>query len=147
MLRTEAVRDRRIRALGSPVFGAFALVVFAAAGLLLAAVGAAGQVLETVARSERAVAIRRALGAPNRRVVGEVARKTAAVAVAGVGIGGFAGWVVVRFVGSRVLWVETGLPLLYAAPVALVLAVVGAACFLAAKRVVRPEPSVVLRTL
>lgn len=147
VLRTEAVRDRRIRALGSPVFGAFALVVFAAAGLLLAAVGAAGQVLETVARSERAVAIRRALGAPNRRVVGEVARKTGAVAVAGVGIGGFAGWVVVRFVGRRVLWVETGLPLLYAAPVALVLAVVGAACFLAAKRVVRPEPAVVLRTL
>ena len=129
------------------MFGAFALLVFAAAGLLLAAVGAAGQVLETVARSERAVAIRRALGAPNRRVVGEVARKTAAVAVAGVGIGGFAGWVVARFVGSRVLWVETDLPLLYAAPVALVLAVVGAACFFAAKRVVRPEPSVVLRTL
>lgn len=147
VLRTESVRDRRIRALGSPVFGAFALAVFSAAGLLLAVIGAAGQVLETVARSERQVAIRRAFGAPDRRVVREVAQETAVFAGIGVALGALLGLVVVRFAGNRVMWVETDHLLSYAAPVALILLCVSVACYQAARRVTRRSPSAALRSL
>lgn len=147
VLRTESVRDRRIRALGSPVFGAFALAVFSVAGLLLAVVGAVGQVIETVARSERQVAIRRAFGAPDRRVVREVAQETAAFAGSGVALGTLLGFVVVRFTGNRVPWIETDHFLFYAAPVAFILLWVSAACFQAARRVTRRSPSAALRSL
>lgn len=147
VLRVESVRARRIRELGSPVFAAFALGVFSLAGLLLAAVGAGSQVLETAARGARSLAVRRALGGSDRRVARELARGTLVVAGPGIAAGAFLGWVAVRFVGSRVEWVETGEPLFYAAPIALLGLAVVLAAVGAGRRSVRDEPATALRSL
>lgn len=147
VLRVESVRARRIRELGSPVFAAFALGVFSLAGLLLAAVGAGSQVFETAAQSARSLAVRRALGGSDRRVIRDLVRGTLSVAGLGIAIGGFLGWVAARLVGNRVVWVETGEPFFYAAPIALVALTVVLAALRAGRRAVRGAPAAVLRSL
>ena len=145
-LRTESVRDRRVRALGSPVFAAAALIVFSATGLLLAAAGAVSHVLETVAQNRYSIAVRRALGAPDRRVVKEVVWRTALAAGVGIVAGAGIGWVAVRFLSSRVLWVEAGRAAFYAGPVAFLAAIILGAAWCAGRRALRDELGTVLRS-
>jgi putative ABC transport system permease protein len=64
------------------LFGSFALV-----GLLLAAVGVYGVMAFSVTQRSREMALRMALGATRRRVVGLVVREGAALACAGLGLG------------------------------------------------------------
>ena len=145
--RAETVRQRRLRALGMGVLAGAALGAFGVAGLLLAALGVVGNVLDEAAAGRKSAAIRRALGASENEVVRETLRRTATALATGVGLGAFLGFVASRLVANRVTWVETGDPLVYVAPVAVVLLIGGAAALFAARRGVLSEPWTALRSL
>lgn len=80
-------------------------------------------------------------------MTGELVRGTLVVAGLGIAAGGFLGWVAARLVGNRVVRVEAGDPLFYAAPIALVAFTVVLAALRAGRRAVRGEPAAVLRSL
>lgn len=145
--RAETVRARRLRFLGPGVLAGAALGAFAVAGLLLAVFGAVGSVLDEAASQRRATAIRRALGVSEGEVVRETTRRTACTLLAGVGLGGFSGFVASRLVANRIPWVDTGDPLIYLVPVAAVLLLGAAATLWSARRAVRPEPWATLTSL
>ena len=130
-LRIESVRDRRFRILGAPAYAGLVLGVFGICGILMAVAGTVGQVSDYAARASRPLAIRTALGAPPDLIVWTTVRGALAAAVVAVLAGCFAGWLLVQFIASRVVWVQSSDPLLYLGPAALlilILLVAGVAC-------------------
>ena len=147
ILRAESVRNRRARLLGGNLLAGALVAFYAAVAALLAIVSTVGLVLETAARRDRQLAIHHAVGAPPDAVVLEVARRSGLAAGAGVALGVLGGWLILRVVGSRISWVETGEWTLYAGPaavLALALLVAGAAAGL---RSLRQNPWAALRSL
>lgn len=118
-LRVESVRDRRLRSLGAPAFAGLVLGVFAICGILMAVAGTVGQISDHAARVSRPLAIRTALGAPPDLIVWATVRGAVMAAGAAVLAGCCAGWLLVRFIASRVVWVQSADPLLYVGPAAL----------------------------
>lgn len=116
VLRAESVWDRRVRLLGSPLWAALALAVFAGCGVLLAIGGCIGQVRTFCGQQRRNDAIRAALGATRRDLV----RRTAGLGAIGIGpgvvVGTLLGWLQIRVIGAHLLWVKTGEPVLILAP-------------------------------
>ncbi len=139
-LRVESVRQYRERRLGGPLLGAVALGVFAICGVLLALVGAIGQIADHAKRSARSVAIRQAIGAPPDLVVWELTRRALFAALGGVLIGGFGGWLVLRWLSGQVVWLGEADPATFYGPMALLLLLVGIASGIAAFRASRAEP-------
>jgi putative ABC transport system permease protein len=74
------------------------LAIFAGGALLIAAVGVYGVISFSVARRTQEIGIRMALGAPQRRVLGEIVSSGTRLAAAGAAIG-----VTLAFLSSRVL--------------------------------------------
>ena len=142
-----SVRDHRIRRLGAPLLAAVALGVFAAAGLLLAIVGGIGHIADSVIRQAHANAVRTALGADPDLLVWGAFRPAALAAVAGVSLGTFLGWLLSRAVAARVAWIETGDPMSYLGPAALLLCLMLAASAFAGLRALRGDPWAALRSL
>lgn len=120
-LRASTVRDRRSRQLGAPLLAAAALAIFSAAGLLLAVCGGIGHVADFVARQAQAIAIRAALGADPHHIVWITCRRVALASLVGATGGGVVGWLVCRFMASRVPWITSGDPILIVGPSAIVL--------------------------
>ena len=142
-----SVRDRRIRWLGAPLLAAVALGIFAAAGLLLAVVGAIGHIADFVVREAHPTAVRMALGAEPDLLVWGAFRATALAAVAGASLGTFLGWLLVRAVAARVPWIETGDLMFYLGPAALLLLIMLIAAAAAGLRTLRGDPWAALRSL
>jgi ABC-type antimicrobial peptide transport system permease subunit len=71
----------------APRFAMLMLGVFAGVALLLASVGIYGVIAHSVAQRRGEIGVRRALGAPQREVVGMVLRQAMTMAAAGVAIG------------------------------------------------------------
>ena len=142
---TTSVRDHRIRQLGAPLLAAVALGIFAAAGLLLAVVGGIGHIADLVVREARATAMRMALGADPGVLVWGVSRSAALAAVVGVLFGTLLGWFVSRAVAARVPWIETGEPLFYLGPAALLLLIMLIASAAAGVTALRRDPWAALR--
>ena len=147
ILRAESVRDRRARLLGGNVLAAALVALFAAVSALLAVVGAVGLVVETAARRVRRLAILQAVGAPPDAVVRAAAGRSGWASGVGVGLGVAGGWVLLRVVGSRIAWVETGEWTLYAGPAALMGLALLAACAVTGLRALRANPWTALRSL
>lgn len=147
VLRAESVRDRRARLLGGNVLAAALVALFAAVSALLAVVGAVGLVVETAARRVRRLAILQAVGAPPDAVVRAAAGRSGWASGVGVGLGVAGGWVLLRVVGSRIAWVETGEWALYAGPAALMGLALLAACAVTGLRALRANPWAALRSL
>ena len=144
---TASVRERRIRQLGAPLLAAVALGIFAVAGLLLAVVGGIGHIADFVVREAHATAVRMALGADPDLLVWGAFRSTALAAAAGVSLGTLLGWFVSRAVAARVPWIETGDPLFYLGPAALLLLIMLIASAAAGFRTLRGDPWAALRSL
>ena len=144
---TASVRERRIRQLGAPLLAAVALGIFAVAGLLLAVVGGIGHIADFVVREAHATAVRMALGADPDLLVWRAFRSTALAAAAGVSLGTLLGWFVSRAVAARVPWIETGDPLFYLGPAALLLLIMLIASAAAGFRTLRGDPWAALRSL
>jgi predicted permease len=125
---------------------AWVLTLLGGLGFVLAAVGLYGLLAQIVTERAREFGIRMAIGADRRHVIGLVVRLAVWIAV----LGGAAGLALAAF-GSRL--VESQLvgvgrfdPVLYAVSVALLGAVILAACLIPAARAARVDPVDVLRT-
>lgn len=134
------------RALGEPrsLFGLLAL--FAGAGLLVGGVGTFAVATAWVVRGRRDIGVRMALGAAQRRVIGEVLRRGARLTLLGCLIGGVVAVVVARTVRARLLFeVSPADPRALGAAILLLIAVGLIATLVPARRAAAVEPMRVLR--
>jgi putative ABC transport system permease protein len=122
------------------------LAAVAFVALALAAGGLYGLVAYTVSQRTREIGIRVALGAEPRRVVRMMLRHAApALAVGGLmGVGG--GFVLVTLTSSALAEVDPGNPLAHGAVLALLAGVLLAASYVPARRALRVDPLVALRS-
>jgi predicted permease len=126
----------------------FALTVFsifAAAALVLAALGLYGVIAGAVAERTREIGLRSALGATPAQILALVLRQGLTLAALGVvvGLGGAAA--ATRGLESLLYGVTALDPLTYGGVVVLLAAVAAAACWLPAARAARVDPTVALR--
>ena len=135
------------RAVFLPRLSSRLLAVFAAAALLLAAVGIYGVLSYSVTERTREIGLRMALGATAGRTVGLVVRNSVALLVAGIGIGLGAAVLLARSLAGILYGVGPFDPITFATA-ALVLLATGIGASLApAQRATRVDPLVALREL
>ena len=133
-------------ALNVPTMAAGVATAFGALALLLAVVGIYGIVSVTVAQRTREVGIRVALGAARGDVLRLVLGRTGRLAAAGMAAGLLAALGAGRLL-AHLLYGVSGADLVTFVSVPVLLAlVVGAACWVPARRAVRVDPMVALRT-
>jgi putative ABC transport system permease protein len=120
--------------------GFFALLAAALAGL-----GVYGVISHIVAQRTREMGLRRALGATDSQVVGEVIRSGMRDAVLGAACGLGAGWLIARSLAKLLYQVGPADPAVLGMSAALFLGVAFAACWIPARRATRADPVVVLR--
>jgi predicted permease len=122
------------------------LVVFAAAALLLVAVGVYGLYAGEVTRRRREIGVRMALGATSSSVVGSFVARAMARTVAGVVIGGVVGFAASRVLESVLYGIQASDPLSYAGASMVVLVVALGATLLPARQASRVDPGSALRS-
>ncbi|HSK08869.1 MAG TPA: ABC transporter permease [Vicinamibacterales bacterium] len=127
------------------VLGSF-MAVLGGLGLLLSVVGLYGVVSYLVARRTREIGVRVAIGASPRRVVAEIVRDGAGLTAVGVAIGTLLALASLRLTRSLLNGVSPSDPLVYAAAIAVVVAVALLATYVPARRAARVDPVKALRT-
>ena len=126
-------------------FQAQLLAAFAAAALLLAAVGIAGVMATTVKQRTAEIGVRMALGARPGRVLLEVLAQGLRLVAFGIGIGIAAALAGSRLLGSFLFGVQPTDPPTYAAAAAVLALAAMAACLVPALRATRIDPIAALR--
>ena len=139
----DAIIDQSV---ARPRFTTVLLSLFASIGLVLGASGIYGVLAFTVARRTQEIGIRRALGAPPSHVIREVVAGGMAPVVLGLVIGVLGSYWTSKFWSSQLFGVSSTDPAVYAAVVAGVLLVGLAATIVPARRALRVDPLVALRT-
>jgi putative ABC transport system permease protein len=132
--------------LAAPRFGVGLLSTFAAVGLILSAIGVFSVMAYTVSLQTHEIGIRMALGAEPDRVMRRVLLRGIRPILAGIVLGLGASYGLTRFLASHIYGVTTTDPWTFAGVVTM-LAVVGViACVLPARRAMRVDPLVALRS-
>ena len=122
------------------LMGFFALLAVALAGLGMYAV-----LSHVVSQRTREMGLRRALGASDRQVRGEVVRSGMRDAAVGATVGLGIGWLITRKLSGLLFQVTPGDPVVLAGSAALFLGVALLACWVPARRATRVDPGLVLR--
>jgi putative ABC transport system permease protein len=119
--------------------------LFAAAALVLAAVGIYGVVAFSVARRTQEIGIRMAIGAQHSDVLGLVLGEGARMAALGVAIGIGASLAISRIMSTLLFGISATDPLTFAAVAVLLCAVALTASYIPAHRAMRVDPIAALR--
>ena len=119
--------------------------IFAALGLLLAALGIYGVISYSVTRQTQEIGIRMALGALPTRIQMDVLSRTFRLALFGVAIGGIASIAVSKVIASLLFKTEPTDPTAFVGAVILLLAVALLAGYRPALRATRVDPMTALR--
>jgi len=122
------------------------LSVFAILALILACVGIYGVISYLVAQRTHEIGVRMALGAQRLEVMRLVLGQGARMAVIGVAIGGVAALGLTRLMANQLFGVTAHDPLTFIGVAGLILLVAVAACFVPARRAMRVDPVVALRS-
>jgi putative ABC transport system permease protein len=122
------------------LMGFFALLAVALAGLGIYAV-----LSHVVSQRTREMGLRRALGASDRQVRGEVVRSGMRDAALGAAAGLGIGWLITSKLSDLLFQVTPGDPAVLAGSAALFLGVALLACWVPARRATRADPGLVLR--
>ena len=128
-----------------PRFYAILLAVFAAMGVLIAAVGLFGVMSFLMAQRAREVGVRMALGATPADIVRMTLASAGRWAAAGVIVGAFGSFATARLLRSLLFHVEPGDPAAIAAAVATLCAVTLIAAAAPARRASKVDPAITLR--
>jgi predicted permease len=142
-MRTEEEQIRK--SLGSERLFAGLVSSFGVIAALLAAIGLYGVMAYSVTRRTAEIGIRLALGANRGDVQWLVLRESMAMVAAGLAIGVPAGLALTGLVRKMLYGVTPADPLSFAAAVAAMITIAGAAAWLPARRAARVDPLVALR--
>ncbi|HEY2845562.1 MAG TPA: ADOP family duplicated permease, partial [Bryobacteraceae bacterium] len=123
----------------------YVLAAFAAATLLLAAIGLYGVMAYNVALRRTEIGIRAALGAAPRTIFGAVTREGIGLAAAGAGVGLIAALGVTRLLRSMLYGVPPGDPLTFLLAAVVLIAVAAVASAVPGLRAASVDPVKVLR--
>jgi putative ABC transport system permease protein len=121
------------------------LVVFAAVGLLLAALGIYGVLAYSVARRTREIGIRMAVGADRRHVLAMVMTEGGRLVAAGIVLGLIVAFWLTSLLRHQLFQVSPTEPRVFVAVVLVLAAIALLACFLPARRATRIDPMEALR--
>ena len=128
-----------------PRFNATLLGIFAAMGILLAAVGTYGVLAFLVVQRTREIGIRMALGAHPRDVMKLILAQGAKLAIAGLLLGVAGAFALTRSMTALLFGVKPADPLIFSGVALFLMVVALAACYLPARRAMRVDPLVALR--
>ncbi len=144
-VKIEALSERVGKLAERPRFNAVLLSLFAAMGVVLAAVGIYGVVGFLVAQRTREIGVRMALGASGRGILQMVLWNVARWTSAGAALGILGAWFCVRLLQSLLFEVNAHDPLLLVAALLTLLVVALVAAWIPARRAARIDPLVALR--
>ncbi len=122
------------------------LSLFSAVSLLLVAAGLYGTIAFTVARRTKELGLRASLGAPQGSLATLVIRQGLGVTLAGIVVGIFASFWATRFLQGLLFNTESVDPVMLTLVSILLFAVAFAAAYMPARRAMRIDPMVALRT-
>jgi predicted permease len=121
------------------------LAAFAAAALLLAAIGIYGLLAYSVEQRRQEMGIRRALGARPADILGLVLREGLGLTLAGIATGLAGAFAISRALSALLFHVSPTDPLIFAGMALLFVAVALAASYLPARRALRVDPVIAIR--
>jgi putative ABC transport system permease protein len=133
------------RSLAADRFYTVFLVAFAAAALVLAAVGIYGVMAFAVAQRTPEIGLRMALGARQRQVLSQVLGEGMTTALIGTAVGAAAATALGRALEGAIYGVDSSNPMTLAVVALLLLAAALVACLIPARRAARVDPMVALR--
>lgn len=128
-----------------PRFNAILLSIFAAMGVLLAAIGMYGVVGFLVAQQTREIGVRMALGATPPGILKMVLSSVARWTISGAALGLLGAWLSSRLLESLLFQVRAHDPLLLAVALFVLIAAAFFAAWIPARRAMRVDPMVALR--
>ncbi len=140
------MEDVVVRSVAERRFHLSLLGAFAAIALLLAAIGTYGVLAYQISERTAEFGVRLALGAPTRSIIGTVLKQGMTPALAGVGIGLAVAAVLTRGMASLLFGITPLDPMTYAVVVALLVTAALAACAVPARRALRVDPGIALRS-
>jgi putative ABC transport system permease protein len=144
-VKIEAMSERVGKLAERPRFNAVLLSLFAAMGVVLAAIGIYGVVGFLVAQRTHEIGVRMALGATSRGILKMVLWNVACWTSAGAAVGMLAAWFCARLLRSLLFEVSGHDPLLLVAALLTLLVVALIAAWIPARRAARIDPLVALR--
>jgi putative ABC transport system permease protein len=121
------------------------LTMFAAAALLLAAVGIYGVIAYSVTERTQEIGIRMALGAQRGDVLRMVVRQALVLAIAGIVVGGVGALFLTRLMEGLLFDVKPGDPMTFAVVSSILAAVALVASYVPGRRATRVDPVIALR--
>jgi predicted permease len=139
------MEDRLSASIAQPRHWATLLGGFAAAALVLAAVGIFGMLSYAVSTRRREIGVRMALGARRRAVIGMIVRRGLGHALVGTAVGLVAAVVGARSVATMLFGVRASDPAPLAGAALVLLAVALVACWLPARRAAAIDPMEAIR--
>jgi putative ABC transport system permease protein len=145
MFRVRTMEQFAANAVAQPRLYLTLIGIFAAAAMLLAAIGIYGVLAHGVAQRTREIGIRLALGAGRREVVGLVVGQAATLASGGLVAGVVLAFGATRLMSGLLFGVEPGDPITYVGVAGALFAVAFLASYLPARRASRVDPITALR--
>jgi putative ABC transport system permease protein len=134
------------QAVASERFVLVSLVAFALLALALASVGTYGVLSCAAGERKREIAIRMALGAPPAEVKRDLLGRALVLALAGVGLGAAAAWLLGSYLESFLFGISARDPLAFGVSATALIATALAASYLPASRASRADPWSTLRS-
>jgi putative ABC transport system permease protein len=122
------------------------LASFAAMALIIAAIGVFGAISYSAAQRTREIGVRMALGAQGRDVLRLLISQGARLALVGLAIGVIVALGLARLMVGLIYGVTTSDPLTFVGVAALLVVVALIACYVPARRAMRVDPMVALRS-
>ncbi len=145
MSQIASMEEVTSRSVAGQRFNMLLVGLFAAVGLLLAAVGIYGVVSYSVALRTNEIGIRIALGAQARDVVRMILKHGLALALSGVALGAAASFGLTRLMKGFLFGVGANDPLTFIAVALLLTGVALVACWIPARRATKVDPIIALR--
>jgi putative ABC transport system permease protein len=142
----KTIRDHMSFALWPSWMGAILLGTLGLLALVLASMGVYGVMAYSVSQRTRELGIRMALGAQTGQVLQLVLRQGMLLASAGLGLGLFAAFGSTRLAGSFLYGVNPSDPVIFLGVTSLLALVAFAACYFPARRALKINPLLALRT-